>query len=116
MKSANGIPFSWFLALFENNVDVDETNFWFEGEAPGDQHYLGCLPDVDPEAPYWAGCCDLPDGFERATAAELFSAPLYGGKSIRERWSEVHVCEIGLVPVEEYIRYHTDDYPIESYE
>ena len=32
MKSANGVPFSWFLALFRNNAYVDETTFYFEGE------------------------------------------------------------------------------------
>ena len=97
-------------------MGVDETTFYFEGEEPGDQHYLGCLPNIDPEKPFWAGYCDLPDGFGAATAEALFNAPYYDGKSLRERWREVHIYEIGLVPLEEYIAYHADDYPIDAYE
>lgn len=116
MKSANGVPFSWFLALFRNNAYVDETTFYFEGEEPGDQHYLGCLPNIDPERPYWAGYSDIPDGFDAATPEELFDLPYYDGKSLRERWREVHIYEIGLVPLEDYIAYYADDYPIDAYE
>ena len=116
MKSANGIPFSYMLELFEKDVDINETNFWFEGEPCGDQHYLGCLPEVDPEKPYWAGYCDLPDGFACATAKELFNAPYYDGRSLRERWSEVHIYEIGLTPPEQFMEWHADDFPPDAYE
>ena len=116
MKSANGIPFSYILALFEKNVNIDETTFYFEGEPCGEMHYLGCLPEVDPETPYWAGYCDLPDGFECATAKELFDAPYYDGKSLKKRWSEVHIYEIGYVPPELFMEWHADDFPPDAYE
>lgn len=115
MKSANGIPFSYILALFEHGEYVDETNFWFNGESEGDQHYLGYLPQF-PESPYWAGYCDLNDGFECTTAEALFNAPYYDGKSLKERWQDVHINEIGLVPVELFIKYHNDEFPFHLYE
>jgi len=115
MKSANGISFSYILALFEDGKHVDETNFWFSGEPEGDMHYLGYLPDVSPNEPYWAGYCDLEDGFECTTAKELFDAPYYNGKSLKDRWSEVNINEIGLVPIEQFIKWYNDEFPFDSY-
>lgn len=116
MKSANGIPFSYILALFENGEYVDETNFWFNGEPKGDMHYLGYLPDVDPNKPYWAGYCDIEGGFECATAKELFDAPYYNRKSLKDRWSEVNINEIGLISIEQFIEWYNNEFPIDSYE
>ncbi|MBQ8512312.1 MAG: hypothetical protein IJ497_06835 [Clostridia bacterium] len=53
------------------------------------------------EKPYWIGGCDIPNGTEFFTAEELLDAPVFAGKSMRERWDEVIWLElIGLDPVE----------------
>lgn len=117
MKNADGIPFSYILDVFAHGEDVEETSFYFDGESRGDRHYLGYAPNGPlPDAPYWAGYCDLPDGFECATAEALFDAPYYGGKSLKARWREVHLYEIGLTPADVFIALHADDYPLESYD
>ncbi|MBR1558615.1 MAG: hypothetical protein IJ646_00090 [Clostridia bacterium] len=116
MNSANGIPFHYVLDLFRHDAGIDETTFWFTGEAPGEQHYLGCLPEgPHPKTPYWAGYCDLAEGFDCATAEDLFDAPIFGGRSLKERWHEVNIHEFGYVPIDEYIRWHSDEFPFESY-
>ena len=55
---------------------------------------------------YWAGCgCDLPRGTDFLSARELFEAPIYGGKSIRDRWDEITWHEIdGWMSEEEFDR------------
>ena len=115
MLSANRIPFQWMLEIFKNCNDIDETSFYFTGEVPGDNHYLGYLPEQFPDNPYWAGYCDLKDGFEAKTAEELFNAPYYNGKSLKERWNEVNVYEIGNIETGDYIEMHKRDYPIDMY-
>lgn len=114
MLSADGIPFDYILDIFTHCPDVDETTFYFSGEEPGCQHYLGYLPQYT-EAPYWAGYCDLTDGFDRATATELFHAPYYDGKSLSERWSEIHFSTIGMLSPEYFIKVHGDQFPIGAY-
>lgn len=55
------------------------------------------------EKPYWAGYCDIKDGFECSTAEELLTAPIYDGKSIRDRWNDVVIITIGGIPLEEWM-------------
>ena len=114
MISANGIPFLWMLDIFKDCRDIDETTFFFTGEKPGDNHYLGFLPERFPDKPYWAGYCDLKDGFEAETAEELFNVPYYNGKSLKERWNEVNVFEIGHMEINNYIEIHKRDHPIDN--
>ncbi|MBR1821443.1 MAG: hypothetical protein IJ769_07470 [Clostridia bacterium] len=116
MLSANGIPFDYVLDLFRHNAGIDETTFSFVNAGADDYHYLGCLPNgLHPETPYWAGYCDQPDGFSCATAEDLFNAPIYGGRSLRERWSEVKIHAFGYVPIEEFIKWHNAEFPFDSY-
>ena len=60
--------------------------FYFKNE-DSDCHYLGYTGNY--KKPYWAGYCDIPDGAEFFTASELLNAPIYYGKSIKERWDSV---------------------------
>ena len=116
MNSANGIPFEWMLAIFRDDIAVDETTFRFTSDPPDEERFLGCLPGGPlPDTPYWAGYCDLPEGFCTATARELFDAPYYSGKSLKQRWGEVEVLTIGQIPVEDYLSWHQDDYPLDAY-
>ena len=110
------LPFGYVLAVFEAGLNVDETTFYFADEQPGDQHILGYLPEGPcPDRPYWAGWCDLKDGFDAATAAELFDAPYYDGRSLKERWPEVYIWEIGYIPVPVFVRWHENEYSLEKY-
>lgn len=115
MKSANGIPYAYIYDLFAKGADVDETTFYFEGETIGDHHYIGYLPEASPTSPYWAGYCDLQDGFDCATADDLFNAPYYDGKTLKERWEQVYIQQIGGIPSDLFIEWHYDAFPIDSY-
>lgn len=44
--------------------------------------------------------CDIEGGREFATAKEMFEAPVFDGKTIKERWDEVVVFQIGGIPTE----------------
>lgn len=90
--------YSFVLRLFEIGKSVDETTFYFESDPEETVHYLGYLPQY--EKPYWAGYCDIPDGCAFFTAKELFEAKIYDGKSLKDRWSDVVLKELGMVPVE----------------
>ena len=88
------------LALFEKgDARVDETVFYFQSDLDESEHYIGYLPEYD--KPYWAGYCDIKDGCEFETAKELFEAKIYDGKSIKDRWDELILVEIGGISVED---------------
>lgn len=114
MLSADGIPYDYILDVFNRCAAVDETTFYFTGEEPGAQHYLGRLTQRG-DVFYWAGYCDFEDGFERKTANELFHAPYYGGKSLPEQWAAIHFNTIGMLPPEDFIRAYDDVFPIRKY-
>ena len=115
MQSADGIPYAYILDLFEKCPEIDETTFYFSDEEPGPNHYLGYLPGPEENLPYWAGYCNLEDGFDCATAEELFSAPYYDGKSLKERWDKICFYTIGMIASEDFIRIYRREFPIEEY-
>ena len=97
------MPYKKFLELFENGRNVDETVFYFKSDKNETEHYLGYLPEGPlPETPYWAGYCDLKDGFECASAIELFQAKIFDRASLEERWEDVCIICIGGIPFEEW--------------
>lgn len=52
-------------------------------------------PTSNGETRYWASCgCDIQNGTEYPTAQALFDAPIFGGRSIRDRWDEITWLEI----------------------
>lgn len=115
MKSKNGIPYDYILRLFEAGENVDETTFYFAWEVrDGEDHYLGYLPNGPiPSTPYWAGYCDVEGGFSCSTAQELFEAPIYSGKSLKDQWNEVIICEIGGIPAPDFIEIYAKEYPMD---
>lgn len=115
LQTPDGIPLGYMIDVFRKCDDVDETSFYFASEEPGDQHYIGFLPRYV-DAPYWAGYCDIKDGFDCASAEELFLAKIYDGRSLADRWEEVHLYSIGSRIVQDYIALHQKDFPIEAYE
>lgn len=87
--------------LFDKKrTDIDETSFYFRNDPLETIRYIGYLPEY--EEPYWAGHCDISDGCSFKTAKELFEAPVFDGKSIKDRWNDIVLYEIGGVDADEW--------------
>ena len=99
------ISYEDLLYLFEQTENVDETRFYFCDDDENDEHYLGYRPEVGKVKPYWIGYCDIDGGCNFATAAELFEAKVFGGKSIKERWEHVIIVEIGGMCIKDFMKY-----------
>lgn len=97
------ISYDELLELFKIGYMVDETMFIFKSDPHEGEHYLGYIAEY-PE-PYWAGYCDIEDGCEFKTAEELFNAPIYDGKSIKERWDDIEIINIGGIYIDDWYRY-----------
>jgi len=98
----NPFTFDKFLWIFENDDKflIDETVFYFDDDPEETEHYLGCLRQYD--KPYWAGYCDIKDGYECLTAYELLTAPIYNGKSIKDRWENVVLVSMCGLSIDEW--------------
>lgn len=111
-KYDNSNPFSYekFLWILERDhmFLVDETRFYFNDDADKSEHYLGCLRAF--QKPYWVGYCDVPDGCEFDTAYELLNAPIYDGRSLRERWENVVFEEIGGLSVDDWLKLYRNNF------
>ena len=89
--------YDFMLKAFEKgNVQLDETSFYFRSDSSKDS-MIGYLPQYD--KPYWVGCCDIPDGCEFETAQEMFETKIFDGKSLKDRWDEVIIINIGGISV-----------------
>ena len=87
--------------LFDQKlVNIDETMFVFKDDPHKIEHYIGYLPQY--ELPYWVGHCDIEGGCEFKTAKELFEAPIFDGKSIKDRWHEIEIIAIGAINIDEW--------------
>ena len=87
------------LELFNKGEFVDETTFYFSDDKDEMDHTIGYLPQF--ETPYWAGYCDVEGGCDFKTAEELFTAPIYDGKSIKERYNQLILTAIGGLDLED---------------
>lgn len=93
--------------LKECAEDIDETEFYYKN-ALGEDEYciIGYISEYDPTHPYWAGYgCDAEHGMDFASADELVNSKVFGGKSIRERWEEIYVFNLGMVNVEYWMKH-----------
>ncbi len=98
------ITYDQLLYAFEHDdiFSIDETVIYFTDEDESrDVHFIGCIRQYD--KPYWAGLCDIPDGTEFATAEELFTAKIYDGMSIKDRWDKAVVEQIGGLPTVDWL-------------
>lgn len=97
------IDYNQLLSFFENDdkYPIDETTFYFNDDPDETIHYIGCIRKY--KKPYWAGYCDLYDGCEYFTAEELFTAKIYNGRSIKDRWESVVIVQIGGLPVSDWL-------------
>ncbi len=91
---------TFFEAFVKYGTQADETHFLFNDESSDKGHFIGYIPNTD--KPYWAGYCDIEEGKEYKTAEELFSAKIFNGKSIKDAWDSIIICEFGAVPVEDF--------------
>ena len=99
-------PFSFeiFQYILEHDdiFSINDTLFYFNDEPKGERvHYLGCDRRFD--KPYWVGYCDIPDGEDFSTAEELLNAKIFNGKSIKDRWENLVIEEIGAVWIKRWI-------------
>ena len=93
--------FDIFLHQFEINQErMDETAFYFKTDPDEIDHYIGYVAGY--KKPYWTGLCDIQDGCEFSTAREMLEAPIYNGQSIKNRWAEVCIYQIGGISAEEW--------------
>ena len=84
------LDYEFFLNLLKTNGSwLDETHFYFADDPEKTERWLGCIPSR--EKPYWVGDCDNPGGTEYLTAEELIEAPVFDGKSLKERWTQVRI-------------------------
>lgn len=88
------------LRLFEIGYFVDETCFYFSSDPNQYEHFLGYLPEYD--TPFWVGYCDIENGTAFTTAEEMFTAPIFDGKSLKDRWDEVVLINIGGLCIEDW--------------
>lgn len=102
MKLSYDTLLYWFE--HDDRFPIDETSFYFEDDPERKERFLGCLRQY--EKPYWAGYCDSPEGMHFKTASELFEAPIWDGKSIRDRWEQTVILEIGGISSEEWMNMH----------
>ncbi|MBR1374656.1 MAG: hypothetical protein IJ566_01050 [Cardiobacteriaceae bacterium] len=100
--------YDFILKIFEQGWQVDETSFHFLS-TPEIDHFIGYLPEMDKEKPYWVGLCDIPDGTEFKTAKEMFEAKIFDGKSMKERWSELVLDNIGGFSVDDMDKSRFED-------
>lgn len=95
------MDYETLFALFDNkHTNIDETAFYFKNDPQEVERFIGYLPQY--ESPYWAGRCDIEGGCAFPTAKALFEAPIYDGKSIKDRWEEVILLQIGAIPFDEW--------------
>ena len=97
------MEWDFFFRQLEAGVNIDETCFYFEDDPVEKDHYLVYLRQYD--KPYWVGYCDIKDGCEFYSAAELVDAPIFDGRTLRERWDKVVVCSIEGTGLEEWLKY-----------
>lgn len=102
----DALTYDELLQLFEIGANIDETVFFFDDDAKEEEHYIGFLPQY--EKAYWAGYCDVKDGCAFHTAQELFTAKIYAGQSIKDRWQHLRLVEIAGVPITDWKAYRTE--------
>ena len=104
------LTYEKFLRIFENadKINVDETTFYFDDDPEEQEHYLGWIGGQ--EKPYWVGYCDIPDGCEYSSAEEMFTAKIYDGKSLKERWEHAVIYNIGGIDAETWLSYCGDKF------
>ena len=96
------MDWDFFYKQLQEGLNIDETCFYFDDDPNEEEHYLGYLPNYN--KPYWVGRCDVEGGCEFANAAELVNAPIFNGKTLRERWDNVVICHIEGCSLDDWVK------------
>ena len=86
------MDWDFFFRQLEAGMNINETCFYFKDDPDKVEHYLGHISSQ--ENPYWVGYCDIDGGCDFESAAELVNAPIFNGRTLKERWDKVIICEI----------------------
>ena len=97
------MEWDFFFRQLEAGLSIEETCFYFEDDPDEKEHYLGYIPNQ--EKPYWVGYCDIENGCEFERATELVDAPIFDGKTLRERWKQVIICSIEGCCLDDWMKY-----------
>ena len=98
------MDYNTFFSLFdEKHKNIDETCFYFKNDPDEIVHYIGYLPEF--ASPYWIGYCDVDGGCDFKTAKELFEAPVFDGRSLKDRWDDVVFVSIAGIDFEEWKKF-----------
>ncbi len=98
----NKLDFNYFMRQIESVMNVNEICFYFDDDPKEEEHYLGChSEDI---CSYWVGYCDIEGGADFETVEELVNAPIFNGKSLKERWENVRICSIEGLPLDDWMR------------
>lgn len=95
------LDFNWFFKQLSKGKNIDETQFYFVDDPKETDRYLGFFPQYD--FPYWVGYCDIENGTEFKTAEELVNAPIYDGRSLKERWDKVCIVSIEGIALHDWL-------------
>lgn len=105
-NNMNTLDYKIFMQQLELGECINEFCFYFDNDSEMIEHILGY--DSDRENPYWVGICDMGKGMSFSTAEQLVDAPIYNGKSLKQRWSNVRINSIEGVGVEEWLELFVD--------
>ena len=95
------MDYKTLFALFDSKApNIDETVFYFRTDPKEREHYIGCIREE--KKPYWIGLCDIEGGCNFETAKELFEAPVFDGRSLKDRWDEVVLVEMSGINIDEW--------------
>ena len=97
------MEWDFFYRQLEAGLNIDETCFYFSDDETERERYVGYLPQY--EKPYWIGYCDVEDGCEFKSACELVNAPVFDGRSLKERWSEAVIISVEGIPFEQWLEH-----------
>ncbi len=112
------MTYEQLLDWFDRHTYVDDTYFSYPGNedcviGATDQIFYdsNLRPLSHGETRYWAGYgCDVHNGVGFISAKELFEAPIYEGRSIKDRWDEITWDRIGgWMSEEDFDRIFGDD-------
>ncbi|MBQ2725472.1 MAG: hypothetical protein IJF78_07190 [Clostridia bacterium] len=98
-----------FLDVFTDNpMLLNESEFLLASDPispkqPGycGAYMIGWLGET--EKPYWIGGFDGAQDARFSSAEELMDAPVFGGKSLRERWDDIMWLSLMSIPTDEWM-------------
>jgi len=96
------MDWDFFFKQLEAGMNINETCFYFADDPEEKERYLGYMPEQ--ERPYWVGYCDLPGGCDFKSAVELVNAPIFDGKSLKDRWDNVIICGIEGCSLDDWMK------------